>query len=130
MTRTASSKKEPAPRRQSERQLAKRERQKKEFGDFLTEEEIVKELGGVEEEEEEERIYCICKGSYDGGFMLACDECDEWYHGRCVGITQAIAKKYKKYVCAACRERGNFEEGNQSNKLDANKIFEFFFLII
>ena len=29
--------------------------------------------------------YCICHGPDDGSFMIACDFCDEWFHGKCVG---------------------------------------------
>ncbi len=41
--------------------------------------------------------------------MIACDSCDEWFHGECVNITPKEAESMKKYVCTECREaRGNF----------------------
>lgn len=34
--------------------------------------------------------------------MVSCDVCEDWYHLRCVGITQTAAKSMKKYVCPVC----------------------------
>ena len=57
--------------------------------------------------EEEEKLkqalcgYCICRRPYEG-FMIGCDECEEWYHGQCIGITQVQGDKMEKYVCVRC----------------------------
>lgn len=45
--------------------------------------------------------YCVCRQPYHG-FMIACDSCEEWYHGPCVGVTQEQAEKFDKYVCVRC----------------------------
>ncbi len=45
--------------------------------------------------------YCICRRPYEG-FMIGCDECDEWYHGPCIGVTQNQGDKMEKYVCIRC----------------------------
>jgi hypothetical protein len=39
----------------------------------------------------EEEVFCICRKGYRvGDFMIACDECDEWYHGDCVGFEEDV----------------------------------------
>ncbi|KAL8498431.1 hypothetical protein ACS0TY_021673 [Phlomoides rotata] len=43
-------------------------------------------------------LYCICRRPYDQRAMIACDECDEWYHFDCVKISSAP----KIYICPAC----------------------------
>jgi len=45
--------------------------------------------------------YCICRRPYDG-FMIGCDECEEWYHGLCIGISESQAEKFEKYICLRC----------------------------
>ncbi len=45
--------------------------------------------------------YCTCRRPYDG-FMIGCDECDEWYHGLCIGVSESQAEKFDKYVCLRC----------------------------
>lgn len=33
------------------------------------------------------QLYCLCRESYDRDRpMVACDECEEWYHYECVGL--------------------------------------------
>ena len=46
--------------------------------------------------------YCICRGPDDGTFMIQCDECREWFHGKCVDITPEKAKVIDIYLCANC----------------------------
>lgn len=36
--------------------------------------------------------------------MIACDSCEEWYHGDCINITEKESKSIKKYFCDRCRE--------------------------
>jgi len=45
--------------------------------------------------------YCLCRRPYEG-FMIGCDECDEWFHGPCVGVSESRADKVNKYVCIRC----------------------------
>ncbi|KAF9326481.1 hypothetical protein BG006_010096 [Podila minutissima] len=50
-------------------------------------------------------VYCICRGPYDGvEFMIACDRCEEWFHGRCIGLKPQDAKKSNHYYCETCQK--------------------------
>ena len=50
-----------------------------------------------------EEVYCICRQPEDGHFMIQCDKCDEWFHGRCVGVSSAEGVALDKYYCPKCR---------------------------
>lgn len=39
--------------------------------------------------------------------MIACEKCEEWFHGRCIDINKKKASKIKFYYCDACREKDN-----------------------
>ena len=46
--------------------------------------------------------FCTCRKGDDGDFMIACDWCNEWYHGTCVGIPST--RQIDSYKCDACAE--------------------------
>ncbi|KAF9909659.1 hypothetical protein BX616_011108 [Lobosporangium transversale] len=49
-------------------------------------------------------VYCICREPYDGvEFMVACDRCEEWFHGRCIGMRPQDVKKSTHYYCDTCQ---------------------------
>uniref|UniRef100_G3NV03 Bromodomain PHD finger transcription factor n=1 Tax=Gasterosteus aculeatus aculeatus TaxID=481459 RepID=G3NV03_GASAC len=51
-----------------------------------------------------EELYCICRTPYDESqFYIGCDRCQNWYHGRCVGILQSEATHIDVYVCPQCQ---------------------------
>lgn len=62
--------------------------------------------GEEEEEEEDDALYCICKRRQDDieGGMIACDRCDQWYHYRCMEITEDDAELVDRFVCPPCHE--------------------------
>ena len=44
---------------------------------------------GLEYEEDENRLLCVCQQPYSAdSAMVSCDSCGEWFHLRCVGLTQ------------------------------------------
>lgn len=54
------------------------------------------------------QAYCICRRPYEG-FMIGCDECGEWYHGPCIGVSQARADRFDKFVCVRCSMKNLFK---------------------
>jgi len=43
------------------------------------------------EEENHEPLYCVCRQPHTRGiFMIQCDACDEWFHGRCIGVDEDV----------------------------------------
>ncbi len=62
-------------------------------------------------EENEQELLCVCQQPYNvDTAMISCDVCEDWYHLRCVGMTQTAAKSMKKYTCPVCVAlKGNAE---------------------
>ncbi|EXB37360.1 Lysine-specific demethylase 5A [Morus notabilis] len=44
-------------------------------------------------------LYCICRKPYGQRAMIACDQCDEWYHFDCIKLVCVP----KIYICPACK---------------------------
>ncbi|KAH3824093.1 hypothetical protein DPMN_125921 [Dreissena polymorpha] len=49
-------------------------------------------------EVQDKPLYCMCRGVDDGSFMVACDVCEEWFHGKCVGVTEEDGDKIDLYA--------------------------------
>jgi len=68
-----------------------------------------------------DQLYCVCRKPYDPEiFMIACDSCDEWYHGSCINLTEDQAADIKTYICQNCREDIEREE-NTADKSKKRK---------
>lgn len=52
---------------------------------------------------EEGAVYCYCRTSDTSRFMICCDQCNVWYHGDCVSITELEANNISQYFCDTCR---------------------------
>ena len=52
---------------------------------------------------DKQELYCLCRKPDNGEFMIACDACDEWYHGKCVNITAQEGLLIDKYFCPKCK---------------------------
>ena len=46
---------------------------------------------------------CICAGGYNGNFMLDCDKCHRWFHGKCVGVAEAEEDLPAEWFCDSCQ---------------------------
>ena len=48
-------------------------------------------------------MYCICRKPDNGTFMIGCDgTCDDWFHGKCVGVEEKNKILIDKYLCPNC----------------------------
>lgn len=75
----------------------------KEYESFLIE--MPEELSKLEQATQS---YCICRRPYEG-FMIGCDECAEWYHGSCIGVSESRAGRFDKYICVRCSVKNGFK---------------------
>lgn len=49
------------------------------------------------------KLYCVCRKPYDATrFMIACDRCDDWFHGECIGISEKESEFVDLYFCTKC----------------------------
>lgn len=55
----------------------------------------------------DDELYCICRKPDNGTFMIGCDgTCDDWFHGKCVGIEERDKNLIDKYICPSCTKAG------------------------
>ncbi|XP_071481401.1 uncharacterized protein [Diadema antillarum] len=59
-------------------------------------------------DDDPEKLWCICKQPHDGKFMICCDKCEDWFHGKCVNISKKEGKRMEQedlsWVCPNCKE--------------------------
>ena len=58
-------------------------------------------------EEEPSKICCICQKTNKDWFLINCDTCSEWFHGKCVGVDKKRANYLKhntfhEWTCPKC----------------------------
>ncbi|KAF7996636.1 hypothetical protein HCN44_002282 [Aphidius gifuensis] len=60
-------------------------------------------------EDDPNRLWCICKRPHNNRFMICCDICEDWFHGKCVNITKAMGKQMEdqgiEWVCPNCKNK-------------------------
>lgn len=83
----------------------------------------------------EEVAYCICRTSETDRFMIGCDNCNEWYHGDCISITEEFAKRIQKFYCLMCRDKDpnlvikiKEKKSTKKEKNESNLLVSFVFL--
>ncbi|XP_060627949.2 death-inducer obliterator 1 isoform X2 [Anolis sagrei] len=71
-------------------------------------------------------LYCICQQPHNNRFMICCDRCEEWFHGNCVGISEArgrlLERNGEDYICPNCtillvQDEAVAETGHQETAL-------------
>ncbi|XP_017127520.1 nucleosome-remodeling factor subunit NURF301 isoform X2 [Drosophila elegans] len=73
---------------------------------------------------ETQQLYCSCRQPYDESqFYICCDKCQDWFHGRCVGILQSEAEFIDEYVCPECQRKTDANSDN-IKKLSPNQMEE------
>ncbi|XP_050978340.1 death-inducer obliterator 1 isoform X7 [Labeo rohita] len=70
-------------------------------------------------------LYCICRQKHNKRFMICCDRCEEWFHGDCVGISEARGRLMERngedYVCPNCyTQKGQFSKAGPSTAAAEN----------
>ena len=64
-------------------------------------------------------LYCVCQEPYvKGEFMIECDKCKEWYHGRCVGIEEKQSQYIEIYYCQECCKENDMELEQLRSKVE------------
>ncbi|XP_066500662.1 CXXC-type zinc finger protein 1a isoform X2 [Hoplias malabaricus] len=51
------------------------------------------------------QLYCICRKPDINCFMIGCDNCNEWFHGDCINISEKMAKTIRVWYCEVCRSK-------------------------
>ena len=47
--------------------------------------------------------YCICrKGDDSINYMISCEICKEWFHGKCLAMPKPVADNISNYYCLCC----------------------------
>ncbi|XP_052085444.1 PHD finger protein 3-like isoform X3 [Mytilus californianus] len=89
------------------------------------EEDDEEDMDSEEEYEPPDRRYCICNKPYGNKFMICCDKCENWYHGKCIGITRErgkeMADKEEEYICDGCKEKEKIEKIKGKSKTEDSR---------
>lgn len=48
-------------------------------------------------------------------FYICCDKCQDWFHGRCVGILQSEADSIDEYICPNCQKNNQVNFANMKS---------------
>jgi hypothetical protein len=59
----------------------------------------------TEEDEDLTKLYCVCRGHYNPDlWMIECNACLDWFHGKCIGLEFKESKKVASYYCENCQK--------------------------
>ncbi|KAL2158426.1 hypothetical protein VTH06DRAFT_4474, partial [Thermothelomyces fergusii] len=66
-------------------------------------------VDGGNSSESDSGPYCLCRGPDDHRFMIACDRCEDWFHGECIGMDKHTGENLvQKYICPNCTDGGRY----------------------
>lgn len=70
-------------------------------------------------QEDPTQLYCLCRQPYEESlFYIQCDTCQDWLHGKCVGIVSKEGQQLDTYNCPRCDPNSVINYCNQKH-LDA-----------
>jgi len=61
------------------------------------------EREGENNENDPEKLWCLCRQPHNNRFMICCDSCKEWFHGKCVQVTQEMGLSISTWECKGCQ---------------------------
>ena len=57
--------------------------------------------------------YCICrKGDDSVNYMISCEKCKEWFHGKCLAMPKSVAVNISNYYCLCCTRKYDLPKEN------------------
>ncbi|XP_023245015.1 uncharacterized protein LOC106637226 isoform X2 [Copidosoma floridanum] len=60
-------------------------------------------------EDDPNRLWCICRQPHNNRFMICCDMCQDWFHGKCVHVTKTMGEQMEnqgiEWVCPNCLKK-------------------------
>ncbi|XP_008203229.1 uncharacterized protein LOC100679883 isoform X2 [Nasonia vitripennis] len=76
------------------------------------------EEANSDSEDDPNRLWCICRQPHNNRFMICCDICQDWFHGKCVNVTKAMGEdmenKGVEWVCPNCKTKKSEESKPKS----------------
>ncbi|XP_072952477.1 chromatin remodeling protein EBS-like isoform X3 [Typha angustifolia] len=71
-------------------------------------------------------VFCKCEMPYNpDDLMIQCEECSDWYHPSCIGMTVEKAKKLEHFFCETCStENGKKTEDSPNASRQSEKKVE------
>ena len=82
----------------------------------------------ADSEDDPHKLWCICQQPHNNRFMICCDNCLEWFHGKCVGITKKMGKEMEEagneWTCPKCKNEVEKEVTEKQNAELKDKLKE------
>ena len=82
----------------------------------------------ADSEDDPHKLWCICQQPHNNRFMICCDNCLDWFHGKCVGITKKMGKEMEEagneWTCPKCKNEVEKEVTEKQNAELKDKLKE------
>ncbi|XP_006611986.1 uncharacterized protein LOC102676589 isoform X3 [Apis dorsata] len=115
---------EEAEEEEDEEEEDLEEKDPKQIGEEDEEEEEEEEEDNSDSEDDPDRLWCICKRPHNNRFMICCDVCEDWFHGKCVHVSKAMGQQMEEkgieWVCPNCAKKKEEEIKTKLNTQNAS----------